>query len=89
MELDQISGLLICFPLALDQEQRKKNTLRSSKEYQNICQQRPKHSFSHAPLPNNIGAELCALEGVTAICFKISSIGNTQSNLIHLGRAAW
>lgn len=60
MELDQISGLLICFPLAPDQEPRKKNKLRSSKEYQNICQQRPEHSFSHAPLLDSTGAGLRA-----------------------------
>ena len=89
MELDQLSGLLICFLLASDQERRKKNKLTSLKEYQNICQWRPKHSFSHVPFPDNIGAELCALKGVTAICFKISWIGNTWSNLTHLGRAAW
>lgn len=89
MELDQISGLLICLTLASDQTRRKKNKLRSSKEYQNICQGRPKHSFSHTPFPDNIAAELRALKGLTAICFKISWIGNTWSNLIHLGRAAW
>lgn len=87
MELDQISGLLICFPLASDQEPRKKNKLKSLKEYQNICQQRPKHSFSHAPFLDNTGAELRALKGVPAVCFKISWTGNTCANVIHLAVA--